>query len=630
MIEEMKLLLKTAGELCYGEQGKRLNFYIPSYQRGYRWSSKNVKKLLDDIKEFEASGDNFYCLQPIAIKKLKAKETDTDIFYEVVDGQQRLTTIFILLKVLKYQDGELPFKLLFERDGGQDIRWNFLENIETCHAFDDSIVDLVFMKNAFNSALKWLSLQGGSGRVKSDMREKLAHHTKVIWYELSEKHGGISYDVFDNLNGGKIGLTSSELVKAMIVRHIGEKGDVAARLWDEIEKQLGEKDFWAFITQDKIRKHNYYETRTDYILELLYRLSKGNKEKEPIKPEIVLEYFEAQFDVPLDGRKKVAENMLKRIRDFFRYFQDWYIDVEMYNYIGYVITQNICTVQEVLDLYKDNNKSVFKDKLKKIIAESIGIDDKKSIEDIQRYLSGDSIAVTVAQDIEADEADGSSEQGDEEESTTDESEKTIGYGTAAEKAKVVKILLAFNAITSIRRDKKFSFSTDGGWSIEHIFAQNSQNVVKTERESFVRGYIDATKSRIEHLQTGDSIGELKDLLDRLAAYIQVNEFVNKENFTRIFTVIAEVFEKDAPPKTHALANLALLGKMDNSKLNDSAFPIKRRDLLRMAAENHNIPICTEHIFAKAYSGEVTNFYYWSKSDGEKYIRKMAEMLFLLR
>lgn len=74
-------------------------FYMPAYQRGYRWSERQVMELLNDIKEFQQQAEEgpkeaFYCLQPIVVKQ-------RDDSWELVDGQQRLTTIFIILTYLK-------------------------------------------------------------------------------------------------------------------------------------------------------------------------------------------------------------------------------------------------------------------------------------------------------------------------------------------------------------------------------------------------------------------------------------------------------------------------------------------------------------------------------------------------
>jgi uncharacterized protein with ParB-like and HNH nuclease domain len=72
------------------------NFIIPSYQRGYRWTETQVVQLLDDIWQFykkeEKKTGEFYCLQPIVVKQLDDK-------YEVIDGQQRLTTLFLIISV---------------------------------------------------------------------------------------------------------------------------------------------------------------------------------------------------------------------------------------------------------------------------------------------------------------------------------------------------------------------------------------------------------------------------------------------------------------------------------------------------------------------------------------------------
>ena len=90
---ENNLTLKTVNELCLSK------FYIPSYQRGYRWNKYEVLDLLNDIAEFQPRlvGDTdektWYCLQPVVVK-------DNNGVFEVIDGQQRLTTIYLLLHIL--------------------------------------------------------------------------------------------------------------------------------------------------------------------------------------------------------------------------------------------------------------------------------------------------------------------------------------------------------------------------------------------------------------------------------------------------------------------------------------------------------------------------------------------------
>lgn len=91
-------------------------FVIPSYQRGYRWQKQQVRDLLNDILNFEQQGENFYCLQPLVVKERMDKH------WIVLDGQQRLTTIFLILKVLNIKLFEIQYETRKESR-------EFLENI---------------------------------------------------------------------------------------------------------------------------------------------------------------------------------------------------------------------------------------------------------------------------------------------------------------------------------------------------------------------------------------------------------------------------------------------------------------------------------------------------------------------
>lgn len=103
------LELKTINEL------QKNTFFIPSYQRGYRWSYKEVVELLDDISNFtprlvgdESDEKTWYCLQPIVVKEMDSEK------YEVIDGQQRLTTIYLILYYLNQDFIEIRRDKLFQ------------------------------------------------------------------------------------------------------------------------------------------------------------------------------------------------------------------------------------------------------------------------------------------------------------------------------------------------------------------------------------------------------------------------------------------------------------------------------------------------------------------------------------
>lgn len=88
-------------------------FFIPAYQRGYRWGKTQIYDLCNDLLDYAlkkkkqiddgVKNQSFYCLQPvISIPtrfKIKSKGLEVN-GYEVVDGQQRLTSLFILYRYL--------------------------------------------------------------------------------------------------------------------------------------------------------------------------------------------------------------------------------------------------------------------------------------------------------------------------------------------------------------------------------------------------------------------------------------------------------------------------------------------------------------------------------------------------
>ena len=131
-----------------------MKFVIPDYQRGYRWDKTQVEQLLDDIREFSSPRNKkdtgeFYCLQPVVVRRRPSGE------YELIDGQQRLTTIFIILKSLAGAIGLLyPKFKLYELDyETRPESKTFLENMNKDIA--DSNIDFYFMRQAYDIVKEW-------------------------------------------------------------------------------------------------------------------------------------------------------------------------------------------------------------------------------------------------------------------------------------------------------------------------------------------------------------------------------------------------------------------------------------------------------------------------------------------
>lgn len=80
------------------------SFYVPIYQRKYNWGKDEITELIDDLRNFKLTSkdESTYYLGNIIVKAEKNKITDKIEKYVLIDGQQRLTTILLLVNYLKY------------------------------------------------------------------------------------------------------------------------------------------------------------------------------------------------------------------------------------------------------------------------------------------------------------------------------------------------------------------------------------------------------------------------------------------------------------------------------------------------------------------------------------------------
>ena len=150
-VTEPNVVLRPVHEL----QG--LQFFIPSYQRGYRWGKTQIEDLLSDIWEYcqqvnqtgtQVAG-KFYCLQPLVVR-----HRSEDNVWEVIDGQQRLTTIYLIMKCLSTQLSALEvtsFTISFETRKRTNNQ--FLETLD--NKLRDENVDLYHMANAVDTIQAW-------------------------------------------------------------------------------------------------------------------------------------------------------------------------------------------------------------------------------------------------------------------------------------------------------------------------------------------------------------------------------------------------------------------------------------------------------------------------------------------
>lgn len=228
------------------------SYFIPDYQRGYRWTELEVETLLNDISL--ASQQHTHCLQPLVLQRRKENNR-----YTVIDGQQRLTTISIILAWCATKDSSLHESI--RPSIGYQTRINskeFLDNISD--KTDESNVDFYNMTVAYNCCRN-------SGKVPGDIKNRLLNDCYFILYIVNDSAN--EYEIFKRLNSGKIDLTNAELTKALLLhgRDYQEQVEMALH-WDEMVRFFENDDFWYFICSNS-ESERYTQTRLDFLIELV-------------------------------------------------------------------------------------------------------------------------------------------------------------------------------------------------------------------------------------------------------------------------------------------------------------------------------------------------------------------------
>ena len=338
--------IKTINDLL------KSNFFIPSYQRGYRWTEQQVTDLLNDINEFSpkeipnTNEKTWYCLQPIVVKQKDENE------WNVIDGQQRLTTTFLILHYLNQGYTANRQKKLFglkyeTRENSAD----YLQKELNGETINDTNIDYYFISSAYKTVCDWFKSKGEQFDVNT-FESKFNFSTKVIWYETSTNDDSI--DIFTRINSGKIPLTNAELIKALFlnssnfVKADSEKLRLKqleiASEWDRIEYALQDDSFWYFINKNE----NNLATRIEFIFNLMSDKPSDDKYS-------TFHFFNEKFKTK--SEKEINDNW-QEIKKYFQTLEEWYNDRELYHKIGYLIAVGT-NIQNILKEKKEKSKTEF-------------------------------------------------------------------------------------------------------------------------------------------------------------------------------------------------------------------------------------------------------------------------------
>ncbi|MFD0764470.1 DUF262 domain-containing protein [Mucilaginibacter lutimaris] len=590
-------------------------FNVPSYQRGYRWTKIEVNELLNDLYEFLRNKQNgrFYCLQPIVLKKIGENE------YDLIDGQQRLTTLYLILSFLedsRFEDNynQELFKLNYTT---RDNCRQFLEEKRFANGIDDTNIDYHYMCLAYEAITNWFAGQPGAKSKMTallmDSDEDENRNVKLIWYEIGPEENPI--EAFVRLNIGKIPLTDAELIKALLLqsdKYSDSKRDTIRRRlfeiaseWDQIEYNLQKEEVWYFIND----RPKDTPTHIDFIFDLIAD-QENQFEERPEKHatyHIISKYLSdvlAKNKTTMNGDAGMlhaVELFWEKVTNYYNYIMEWYGERDLFHYIVYLINEKgKGNIDVLIEASKVMTKTEFKVYLRKQIKD--GLDYRRTRKN--RY--GKQIPVTF---------------------------ETLVYETEEgrnDKAQILKILLLHNIITTQNSEKelaRFPFNlykkvgAKKRWSLEHIHARKIEPITDREKQNLWMN------DHMISLRSIDSENH-KSLIKQLQNTVNM-EKIEQELFDQLVEKVAKVYQRATEldeKEVHLIGNMCLIDAELNSHLNRSMFDVKREKIKQREIDGCYIPICSRNAFLKAYSVYPKNTAFWDRKDREAYISHMKTTL----
>lgn len=606
---------------------KYKKFNVPSLQRTYRWGEKEITLLLNDLYEFyntnEDSTNDFYPLQPLILKK----SNQNDDTWNVLDGQQRLTTIKLIASFLK-MDKDYCLDISYDtREKTKD----FLDNISNKKEEDvGKSMELYYIFHAYEVIKAWFQKnKKEKDKEKIDAIRNVLFEKERTRFVVQEMN--IDDDeakTFQNINQGRIPLSCSELIKALFLGHIFEshKNDnncrfayssdgyglfipidpikerqsltrlqnIIAKEWDDIETVLMHDEFYSFVCPEKDRSIN----RMDFLFEVVC----GNEKYKKYKTDDPFNaIYESIKEIKNNDKNKNLVDILSTcwndVVKCFNRMQKLYYDFDAYHLVGFCICEDIGISE---DFYKYCNEDEKLDEFKTAIRVKIK----------GKLLSG----------LKTDDLD-------------EESIEKLQYKDS--KNQIKEILLLHNLQSYSYEKIRFPFNLyDGGknYDIEHIHATAEEKADKNSRYEWFGANYSAIKREKDKLKDSDLIA-LFDSFEKAYGGKKLDEFKDDKEFNKLREIMINDNSEEDLSKDDEIKNLCLLDSTTNRTYKNSLFITKREMILKKAKgemdkEDYVYPLllCTERIFLKFYSNVDSddNLNFWTIKNRKAYLKDISK------
>lgn len=585
-------------------------FFVPFYQRGYRWEPRQVEALLDDLATFQLESrqvgvGTYYCLQPVVVRQ--RPEGD----WELIDGQQRLTTILLIFKALEAIASIFNKRCYEITYDTRPESGEFLKKLSRDQA--EKYVDFHYMYLAHEAIEKWFAGRDGGLRLRLfeclTSPDGAAPNVRVIWYELDSSEDPI--EIFVRLNVGRIPLKSAELIRAQLLR--GDRNlavrdaQQIAQDWDLIENRLQDDRYWYFLQSDPVTP----PTRIEFLFDIFVRAQLPESERAPVSDPLAT-FIE--FQQLLDKPNTQAWVLWREFKQLAQVLDDWFEDRTLFHLIGFLIetsgseatgrgARRLGDAKLLVELFRARSTctvSAFDKHLRRLIWRRFS--GPRSADPPVEGWTRDILQQRIIERLDA-----------------------LDYGSAA----VRTALLLFN-IAGLLAEKgstnRFQFESykTSQWDIEHVrsVAEYMPGAAADRKR-----WLERAKEFAESAAAVARDKPKANLLTSKIADLLSQSSPEEQGFIDVFAGIRELSgEAQAREGDSAISNLVLLDVGTNRSYKNAIFPVKRSRIIDLDKRGQFVPPATRNVFLKYFSPNASQLLLWDEADQDAYRRAIEETL----
>lgn len=346
-------------------------FVIPIYQRPYSWTDEQLRKFVSDIFTSFWGNDGNSNEEPMFIGTMQLSTKNNHNEQDVIDGQQRLTTFLVFLKVLKikFPNCEELRKISLDwlstrvNNGMQQLYLQ--EVITTDLTFNDKTIN-PYLKNAFliNELIDEQTKDELGNPLSFDIDKFISHLLSNIYFVVIETRAGLSktLQIFNAINTTGLDLNGGDIFKIRMYEYLKDKKGYDETAFNEINKlyqsideynerlESNELDITEILGIYKyilISKYNLpvalYNYSTDTFFERLFDTILGNQLHDHFKNNT------KDVELEIDEIKKIIE-----VR--YEWEDNWYKtaeDLGCYKLIQYSRYSNYADLLPVILIYRN-------------------------------------------------------------------------------------------------------------------------------------------------------------------------------------------------------------------------------------------------------------------------------------